>query len=423
MGARARVRSTGLKGLLWPSVVLASALLLAFFSSIAKRDGHFHASAFLALVSLILAVISSLALVPRLVVRVQLDYLYRLQSFRFTKRGAGFILILLLLALSALNTGNNLLILILSFLLASLIVSGIVSNLVLHDLRVSLTSPAAIHAGQTAFFLMKLRNLKRFFPSFALKLKGEEKPLDHESPGADLVRLEARFPYIPAGTELSSSLRCEFRRRGVHFIEGFEVGTTFPFGFFARTTQLRTDGSLVVYPELRDLNPLFAGHPFLIPTEERLQKGSGSGLYNIRPYRSGDSTRFVHWKSTAKLAQFMIKDFCAEEESPLHLVFSTFLPHLSATACRQFEKGVSYVASLSHRYYSRGQAFCFQSGEFEVSVGTRRQEYESLMEYLARVAPSATPLVKERIPENAVLFAAGRSVSGQGIAVIDYLAL
>ena len=80
----------------------------------------------------------SALLIPRLVLRLKLDFLSRIHFFRFTRRGALFVLIIMVLAFSALNTGNNLLILILATLMAALIVSGIVANLVLHNLQVSL---------------------------------------------------------------------------------------------------------------------------------------------------------------------------------------------------------------------------------------------------------------------------------------------
>ncbi|MDA2929364.1 DUF58 domain-containing protein [Acidobacteria bacterium AH-259-O06] len=413
----------GIKEFFWPTFFLFSAFILAVFSSMARRNGQFYAAAFLAIIALIFAFVVSVTLVPRLLDGVRLNFLNNLRFFRFTQRGAFFILIVFIIAFATFNTGNNLLILILSFLLASLIVSGIVANLVLFGLKISLNVPEAIHVGQKAVFLITLHNLKKFFPSFALKLKGENKEKG-DSEDTDFFVQEKSFPYVRAGEKLRLSLHCEFVRRGIYPVQGFEVRTTFPFGFFWRGRKLDAFGNIVVYPALRDLNGLFFRYPYLQGVEEKNRRGSGSELYNIRHYQSGDNARFVHWKSTAKLARLMIKDFALEEEIPLSLFFSTYLPDRSPSNLEQFERAVSYIASLGHYYRAKGHEFRFSSGEFEVTVNGHKQDYEALMEYLAGVQPTdQVRLDEQQMTGPCILFAAGDLVGLEGISAVDYLQL
>ena len=208
---------------------------------------------------------------------------------------------------------------------------------VLFGLKISLRVPKGIHAQQRAVFLITLRNLKNFFPSFALQLKGENEEKE-ESQDTDFFVQAKRFPYVRAGERLRLRLQCQFGRRGVYPVEGFEVKTTFPFGFFGRGRKLDAEGNIIVYPELQDLGPLFTLHPDIHGVEEKSRKGSSNDLYNIRPYEAGDSARFVHWKSTAKLASLMVKDFSLEQEVPLNVLFSTYLPDPSGSDLEQFEK-------------------------------------------------------------------------------------
>lgn len=227
-----RFRIQNVREFFWSSFFLATALLLAILSQVAQQSGERYAAASLAILSLIFAVIVCVTLVPKLVMRLKLDFLNSLQFFRFTKIGALFILITLIIAFSTFNTGNNLLILILSVLLASLIVSGLVSNLVLQGLKIALTIPNSIHARQKAVFFLSLGNLKRFVPSFALKLKGRNKDGSDYSTETDFFVQEKYFPYLQAGERWRVKLSCEFSRRGRYSVDGFEVTTTFPFGFF-----------------------------------------------------------------------------------------------------------------------------------------------------------------------------------------------
>ncbi len=166
------VNIKGIKEFFWPLFLLVTAFALALFSSMARHNGQFYAAGFMAIISLVFAFIVCVTLVPKLLARIKLDFLMNLRFFRFTKRGVTFIFVVFIISFVTFNTGNNLLILILAILLASLIVSGIVANLVLFGLKISLRVPKGIHAQQRAIFLITLRNLKKIFPSFALQLKG-----------------------------------------------------------------------------------------------------------------------------------------------------------------------------------------------------------------------------------------------------------
>ena len=407
---------------LWPTLLLFSALGLALLSTMARGRGQFYAAAFLAVISLVFAFVVCITLVPRLLARVKLDFLYGLRFFRFTQRGAFFILIVFIISFATFNTGNNLLILILSFLLASMIVSGIIANLVLFGLNISFNMPSAIHAGQKTVFLITLHNLKRFFPSFALKLRGEKKGKGKESEHTDFFVKEKTFPYLRAGERSKLRLHCEFYSRGVYAVDGFEVRTTFPFGFFWRGRKLEATGNIVVYPALHDLNAVFYRHPHLRGMEQKNRRGWGSELYCIRPYQSGDDARFVHWKSTAKLTRLMVKDFALEEDIPLSVIFSTFLPDPTPERLQQFEKAVSFVASLGHHYRSRGQEFKFSCGEFRATVNGQPRDYEALMGYLAKVQPSQQFEIQEPHLAGPCLFlTAGDSAGPENALRVDYL--
>jgi uncharacterized protein (DUF58 family) len=407
--------------IIWSAVFLIVAAVLALLGTLAREQGQMYASVFLSILSLAFLIVVSITLIPRLVLRLRLDFLNRLQFFRFTRRGAFFVLIVVLVALSSLNTGNNLLILVLSTLMAAMIVSGLISNLVLHELHISLRAPDAIYAGQKATFLLTLQNLKRRFPSFALRLKSR-KGEDSESEGTDFFLQETMFPFIKAGGSLSLPLKCGFERRGIYPVTGFEVRTTFPFGFFSRGREIQASGSIVVYPRLRDVDQLLLLHPYLDGTQEQNRRGTGGSLYNIRSYQPGDDARHVHWKSTAKTDRLMVRDYSAEEDQPVSIAFSTYLPAVSPAARSAFETAVSYVASLCSYYHRRRQMFIFDSGEFQTTVNGGEETYRNLMEYLASVEPSSEEKIHpEDQPLGSVLFAAGQAGGSARGPVIDYL--
>ena len=424
------LKSRDAKRLVWSTISLIVAGVLALFGSVARAQGEYYAAIFLSTLSLALLLLVSALLIPRLVLRLKLDFLSRIHFFRFTRRGALFVLIIMVLAFSALNTGNNLLILILATLMAALIVSGIVANLVLHNLQVSLKAPEAIHAGQTAIFLLTLHNMKRVFPSFAIRLRGRGEASDAASEGTpaeettDFFAQEKEFPFVRPGERLSLTVNCSFKKRGLYPVNGFEVRTTFPFGFFLRGRRITASGNIVIYPALSDVAALLSRYPQSQSLVERFARGQGGGLYNIRDYAAGDNARFVHWKSTAKTSKLMVKDLAAEEDQAVNLVFSCYLPQNTPEAAAAFEKGVSYVATLSHLFHHNGQRFTLTSGAFSIAVNGTPESYRALMEHLASVQPSGqSDLVVQDLPPDALLIGAGIQDPGAASEVVDYLTL
>ncbi len=410
-----------LRPFVWPSLLLASAFLLALLSSAARGQGQHRASAFLALFSLALAAVSSFLLIPKLLAQVRLEFFEQLRFLSLTRRGIGFSMVVLLLGFCALNTGNNLLILILSTLLAALIVSGVVSNLVLHNLAVSVRIPREVHAGDEVTLRLTLANRKRYFPSFALTLSSTETPAD--STRTPLRLPEQDFPYVPPRRRTSLRSKLGFESRGICFLEQFEVRTGFPFGFLIRGRRLPVEGRITVYPRLVDVSQLLrrlaeSG----TGAQEKKRRGLGSGLYKIRNFQGGDSTRFIHWKSTAKLGQLMVKDFLAEDELPAHLLFSRFLPG-SDRQREQFEQAVSWLASLGRHFRRQGRPFVFQTSDCRISVNGKAEDYHRFMEYLALVQPADSPDLPGPPAARSVLFAAGPRVQLPVSVRVDYLEL
>lgn len=313
-----KIKGQQIRDFIWPTALLLSALGFALISTIARKNGLFFVAVFSSGTALIAAIVVCFTLVPKLAQRVRSDYWHSFRLFRVTPRGLFFVFLLLLIAMATFNTGNNLLILILSFLLAALIVSGMISNLALYGLNIRLDLPKTIHAGQTALFLLTLDNMKKLAPSFALTLKGVRLS---ESDHADTTFFsqETRIPYVAAGQSFTARVECEFQKRGVYPIEGFEVTTKFPFGFFLRGRRVSAEGKITVYPALMEIGGLLRKYPKLQGPEFRNQKGQGTGLYNIRDYQKGDDARFVHWKSTAKLTRLMVKEFMQEREDFLDI--------------------------------------------------------------------------------------------------------
>jgi len=393
----------------WGSAMLILALPVALTSTAARDNGYYYLAAALSVFALLMTGIASVNLVPKLVRRVITLHWEPLRHFRVTKRGVFFLFLLILISMATFNTGNNLLIMILSLQMGALLVSGTVANLVLAGLKVKLQLPEAIHAGNQSLLLATLKNQKKFLPSFGLRLRNVSEDLEGDV-SVNFSETAIHFPFIRAGEAKTVKFECVFSRRGVYSLQGFMVNTTFPFGLFSRGKELPAEGRVRVYPRLVELKEFQFRFPFLFGQEALNRKGSGDELHNLRDYHYGDDTRFVHWKASAKLGRLIVKEFTQASDLVFQIVFSTHIKHPAETGLEHFEKAVSLIASLVNAYFQKGQEISFYSGEKSISIPSgNRAGYFQLMDYLAEVQPSETDLIDPlKIGPRSIVFSADK---------------
>src|ERR1700704_5177545 len=162
-------------------VALGAALFMALYSGAAAEGGHLLLAGISALAALALAGWVALTIVPVLARRTPLWWLSYQIDYRLTREGMIYLGAVLVVALAALNTGNNLLFMILACLLAGVLISGLLSRLVLSGVDVRLELPEHIFAGRPIMAIAELHNSKQTMPSFSVLLVNEEKKKSEES--------------------------------------------------------------------------------------------------------------------------------------------------------------------------------------------------------------------------------------------------
>src|SRR6516165_4862796 len=183
----------GVRAFLLSMAALTIALLLALYSGAAARLGNLLLASASALTALLIAGWVAVTLVPTLAKRTPLRWIGYRMEYRITREGWVYILGIVLVALAAINTGNNLLFLILASLVASILMSGILSSITLAGVELGLNLPEYIFAGQSIRASVELRNEKLTLPSFSLRVEGVKKK------GVEAVALletPVYFPYL-----------------------------------------------------------------------------------------------------------------------------------------------------------------------------------------------------------------------------------
>jgi uncharacterized protein (DUF58 family) len=117
------------------------------------------------------------------------------------------------------------------------------------------------------------------------------------------------------GNRLRTAYRVEQVPRGRYRFAGASVAIEDPFGLSRREQELDDTGSLVVYPRLVRVSSLFSERGLRAHGGGRmlLRRPAGFELHSVREYQDGESLRRVHWPSTARRQQLMVKEL---EDAP-----------------------------------------------------------------------------------------------------------
>src|SRR5439155_26068482 len=162
----AKAERPGVRAFFLSITALGVALLLAVYSGAAAELGNLGLAASSALFALAIAAWVAVTLVPTLAKRTPLRWIGHKVEYKISRAGWLYFGATLLVALAALNTGNNLLFLILACLVSVILMSGILSSISLAGVDLKIDLPEHMFAGQTVRASVELINQKLTLPSF-----------------------------------------------------------------------------------------------------------------------------------------------------------------------------------------------------------------------------------------------------------------
>ena len=394
---------------------LILAFAAALFSTVSRESGNLWATLILASAALLLAAMVGLTTVPYLVRRVTEARVRDALDYEVTRVGIAYVVMVLLIGVAALNTGNNLLYIVVAAMLAAILVSGIASAVMLRDLELDVQLPEHVFAGRAAAGRMVLRNRRRFIPSFSVHVVSLDRPQpgshprrlpaifrlgrpakkkgnqrEHRRPPRVIFEGTAYFPYLPAGGELQAHLQLRFDRRGTYRQQGFGLATRFPFAFLTKTRRLPLSREIVVYPRVEPADNFFEILPIIRGEFETFARGRGYDLYRIREYMPEDSARHVDWKATAKSGSLKVREFSREDERKLRIVFDN--PQSGLVSETEYEQAVALAASLAWHFANENTEISFVAQDY-----TGEPDIFRFLAYLAIVEPRPSPSVIDRL--------------------------
>lgn len=373
-------------------LVLSVALVVALFSAAAAQAGRVWLAGAATVVALGLAAWVALTIVPKLARRTSLRWLAYQVDYRLTRDGIIYLAAVGILILAAVNTGNNLLFMMLACSLAGILISGVLSRAVLTGIELKFDLPEHIFAEQPVLAEMELRNEKQTWPSLSLLVVGEG-----QGETAAILTRPVFFPYITRRGAARQKVELNFPRRGVYQQDAFGIRTRFPFGFFEKTRRVDSNIEIIVYPRVEPTDQFYEVLPLLSGEMSSYYRGRGHELYSLRDYLPTDSARFVDWKVTAKAGRLMVREFAREDERRVMLVLDPCIgppqPMLGAPAeeehAERFERAVSLAACIAWHFHEIDSVMQFRTDRFLTPMAPAGEIIYQALRELAIVQPMA----------------------------------
>lgn len=330
----------------------------------------------LVLGSTVLGILGTILMVPRTVAWARARGIRLPLASMVTMQGLVFVGLILLVAGAALFSGNNLVYLVLSAMLAATLMSGLVSRLNLAGLQLSLGMPDHIFAGRATLARVGLTNLKSLIPSFAVRVRDA-------SPGDDLVLQSAYFPIVASKESAAASVELLFTRRGRYKGSSVDLVTRFPFGLVERCVNLQLTDRIAVYPSVEMTPMAERALESLRQTGMSRMAGESHDLYRVRPAVPGDAARLIHWKASAGSPDLWIREFTREARFAVRLVLDR-----RASTPERFEEVVAACAAATWKLTREGADVTLASDERLIVCRSPEQVYD-LLGYLALVERDA----------------------------------
>jgi uncharacterized protein (DUF58 family) len=303
------------------------------------------------------------------------------RTIKPTRDGWWCLLVAVGLGVAAINTGNNLLYLLVSALLALIVVSGILSEQAMRGLALTPITPEELYAGRPALLGATVANRKHWLMSYSVTL---------ELLARDARALESgsRFIYfrrIEAGTDRLATWEETLPRRGRARLAGVRITTRFPFGLFMKAGRPALTDEVLVFPAVRPVPAESLGRLGDAGATAGRRRGRGDDLYNLRPYRPGDDPRFIHWRSSAKAEALVVREHEADTSHDTRVV----LAGRGRAGTEALEAGLSEAASLATALVRAGAGVELTGPDLFVPLGHGRPHLRRVLTALALYEPDA----------------------------------
>ncbi len=333
-------------------------------------------------------------------------------TFSLPKEGVIFLVMMFTFFIGAMMGQSNMLILIFSMMVGAFVVNGFVSYNMLKRIQITRKLPHHIMVGSPISIAVTIRNNKWLFPSFLMGVK------DSIKNRTELISGNVLFMHIPQRDERTTHYQLCPMRRGKYTFGPTQIFTRFPLGFVERGLIIDSPQEMIVYPRLGTLasnwKRTLRSSTHLTQLNKFRSGNMDDEFHHIREYRSGDDPRTIHWKTTARRNELMVREFRENRDRDLYLFLDLWAPPKPAEKeSVVVENAISLVSTIGvdQLQKSGDSTLVVAIAGKHLSSWSNLENFDSMSSFLnimALVEPGDTPefwdywnAILDRPPSNA----------------------
>ncbi|MFN0052701.1 MAG: DUF58 domain-containing protein [Planctomycetales bacterium] len=256
-----------------------------------------------------------------------------------------YVVILLVLCLGALLGKSNILLLVFGLMAGPFVLGGQITLLVLNRLQVERELPDHAVAGQKFAVRVRLANRKPLLSAWMIVAS------DTLAGARAKLKPSVLFTRIPPRQQREAAYAVCPAERGKYRVGPMRVSCGFPFGLVERSFELGQVEELVVFPRMGRIVPAWyaAYRQGRQAVDRALPRGGvlDEEFHRLREYRGGDNPRSIHWRTTARRNELMVREYEHHREPTLCLVLDLWQPQSPTPGeFQRVELAVSLAATL-----------------------------------------------------------------------------
>jgi len=210
--------------------------------------------------------------------------------------------------------------------------------------------------------------------------------------------IELPLRHIASEKPTVISYQCEFNQRGIHQLGPIWATTRYPLGLVVARQRHDCIENILVAPRIGCLTPAWhrvLDTPLIGGGQGVPRHGTAEGdFFALRGWRSGDSQRWIHWRTSAKLGELAIRQFEQHVDRSLTILLDLWIPQqASESDVDAVELAASFAATVIHENRSSTSKLAFAVADkgSQVFQTTSGRAESHAMSRLALAEPSSTP--------------------------------
>jgi uncharacterized protein (DUF58 family) len=263
----------------------------------------------------------------------------------FPREGMLYCLIMSVMFVGSLLGRSNMLMLVFAMMIGPFVLNGGIVFAMLKRTTVGRRVPKRAMAGEMVSVEIALENRKRWLSSRLMAVH------DQVENARERLIAAVLFVRVPPREQRSTSYQLRLMQRGKYTFGPIYLSSRFPLGFGERGMIFNVRDEILVYPRIGKLTSKWK-RELLAATElvqkREIRKGSfDDEFHRIREYRPGDNPGAIHWRTSARRNELMVREFHPSRDRDLAVLLELWLPERPAAAdLARVELAVSLAATI-----------------------------------------------------------------------------